>query len=116
MRHSLPERLRLLRQEIGLTQETMARAILLPRVTYAHYELGKRTPDLDTILRLADFHHVSVDFLLGATWLRSSLEDWLLKQAESRDTDLAAPYPAIGEPPGSKIADSPCEQKPGSSS
>ena len=81
MKNRLPERLRLLRREKGLTQEAMASALQLPRVTYTHYELGKRTPDLDLILNIALFHLVSVDFLLGATWLRPTMENWLAQSA-----------------------------------
>jgi transcriptional regulator with XRE-family HTH domain len=110
MKHSLPDRLRLLRQEKSLTQESMAKAILVPRVTYTHYELGKRTPDLDTILRLADFHLVSVDFLLGVTWLRPTLEKWLSGKPGSSPDGPASPYPLLVESPGELIADSPKQE------
>lgn len=61
----LADRLRLLRSEKNITQSTLAQIILVPRVTYAHYELGKRTPDLDTIIRLARYYCVTVDYLIG---------------------------------------------------
>ncbi len=61
----LAERLRILRREMRITQARVAREILVPRVTYTHYELGKRTPDLDTIILLARFYDVSVDYLVG---------------------------------------------------
>jgi DNA-binding XRE family transcriptional regulator len=49
----------------GLTQAQLAKILLLPRVTYTHYELGKRTPDLDTIIRMARHFGVTVDYLVG---------------------------------------------------
>ena len=65
MINQLADRLRLLRHEKNKTQNALAQIILVPRVTYAHYELGKRTPDLDTIIRLARFYNVTVDYLIG---------------------------------------------------
>jgi transcriptional regulator with XRE-family HTH domain len=105
MKHSLPERLRLLRRERKMTQAEMARAIMVPRVTYTHYELGKRTPDLDTILLLAQFHNVSVDFLLGATWLRPTLENWIAKKLADETVGSSPTYPENIEPAGERIAD-----------
>ncbi len=55
MVNQLHSRLRLLRTKLGLTQAQLAKILLLPRVTYTHYELGKRTPDLDTIIQMARY-------------------------------------------------------------
>lgn len=65
MINHLAERLKLLRLEKSITQSALAQIIMVPRVTYAHYELGKRTPDLDTIIRLARYYNVTVDYLIG---------------------------------------------------
>ena len=85
MSHILASILRMLRREKKLTQSAMARAIQVPRVTYTHYELGRRTPDLDTLLRMAGYHQVSVDYLLGRTRLRPTLEQWLAARQQSMD-------------------------------
>lgn len=105
--HALPERLRILRENSGLTQMAVARAIGVPRVTYTHYELGKRSPDLDTLLLIAAFFRVSTDFLLGTTWLRPTLEQWLAHQAAGGEAGDAEgwPYPMPEDHPGMKIAD-----------
>ena len=63
--NQLHSRLRLLRTKLGLTQAQLAKILLLPRVTYTHYELGKRTPDLDTIIQMARYFGVTVDYLVG---------------------------------------------------
>jgi transcriptional regulator with XRE-family HTH domain len=76
-------------------------------VTYTHYELGKRSPDLDTLLLIAAYYRVSTDFLLGTTWLRPTLEQWLSQQAANGETGPADdwPYPLPDGHPGMKIAD-----------
>lgn len=50
----------------------MADIFGIPRGTYAHYELGKRRPDHDMLIKFAEYYNVSTDYLLG----RSDL-DWL---------------------------------------
>lgn len=65
MINQLADRLKLLRHEKKITQKALAQIVLLPRVTYAHYEIGKRAPDLDTVIRLARFYNVTVDYLVG---------------------------------------------------
>lgn len=59
------DRLRLLRKKHSLTQVQFAQKLNVANGTVAMWETGKREPDFDTILRIADFFHVSVDYLLG---------------------------------------------------
>lgn len=58
-------RLKLLRKSKGLTQTELANALHLSHGAIAMWETNKRQPDNDTMLRLADFFGVSVDYLLG---------------------------------------------------
>lgn len=34
-------------------------------ITYRRYETGEREPDASTLVRMADFYHVSIDYLVG---------------------------------------------------
>lgn len=47
------------------TQQEVADALGISRARYAHYESGRNEPDLETLIRLADYFHVRVDDLLG---------------------------------------------------
>lgn len=60
-----PERLKLLRKSKGLSQPAFAEAFNIASGTISMWETGRRSPDLDTIQRLAQFFDVSVDYLLG---------------------------------------------------
>ncbi|MBF8378516.1 helix-turn-helix transcriptional regulator [Alicyclobacillus mali] len=71
------ERLERLRIQQGLSQDQLAEAVGLTRAAVSHYEKGRRRPDFDTVRKLADFFHVSTDYLLGLT-------DQPLPQAESK--------------------------------
>jgi transcriptional regulator with XRE-family HTH domain len=56
-----------LRDKRGLTQEDLASKIGISRASLSHYEKNRREPDYTTLTKLADFFHVSVDYLLGRT-------------------------------------------------
>ena len=72
-RNRLGERLMLLREESGLTQEKLAEIFKTKKATISRYETGTRDPKLDMLIEFADFFDVSVDFLLGRTENRTSL-------------------------------------------
>lgn len=55
----------MLRKNKNVTQKEVANALNIPRGTYAHYELGKRSPDHSMLLNLAEYFNVSTDYLLG---------------------------------------------------
>ena len=58
------ERLRLLRTEKKLSLRELGEQLNLSFVTIGQYERGERQPDNDTLVKLADFFEVSVDYLL----------------------------------------------------
>ena len=60
-------RLKELRLENGMTRSSLARALELPVTTTANYENETRQAPYELLIRLADFFHVSVDYLLGRT-------------------------------------------------
>lgn len=66
----LGDRLRQLREEKGLLQRELAESLNLSRVAITQYEQGRRVPEVDILVKLADFFMVSVDYLLGRTDIR----------------------------------------------
>lgn len=63
----LGPRLKLLRQEKGLTQAQFGACFNLAESTISLYESEKRSPDYTILKEFARFFNVSVDFLLGNT-------------------------------------------------
>lgn len=57
-------RIRNLRKKKGITMKELGRLVDLSESTISVYETGKHTPDLTTLIRLADIFGVSVDYLL----------------------------------------------------
>lgn len=60
-------RIRDLREDADLTQAEMGKAINVPQRTYAYYETGQRMIPPHVLCALADFHKVSVDYILERT-------------------------------------------------
>lgn len=65
------EYLTLLRKFRGYTQAEMAERLDIPRSTYTNYETGNRSPDLDTVERISEVLHCSIDELFGKWTARS---------------------------------------------
>lgn len=57
--------LKTIREEKGISQATVAKGLNISRQAYNNYELGKREPDLETLINLAGYFNCSVDYLLG---------------------------------------------------
>lgn len=62
-----------LRSEKRLTQEELAQKIGITRAALSHYENNRREPDHEFTQKLADFFHVSVDYLMGRTFDRETV-------------------------------------------
>lgn len=58
-------RLRELRQEKDVPQHEIAKRIGISQPTYAGYETGRREPGIDVLIKIAQYHHVTVDYLVG---------------------------------------------------
>lgn len=59
------EKLKELRRRDGITQLEAARRIGVSLGAVGNWESGKRTPDADMLVHIADLFGVSVDYLLG---------------------------------------------------
>jgi transcriptional regulator with XRE-family HTH domain len=56
-----------LRNSHGITQKQLAEAIGVTIRTITNYENGSRKPDIDTLIAIADYFRVSLDYLCGLT-------------------------------------------------
>jgi transcriptional regulator with XRE-family HTH domain len=107
VRGSLSKRLRLLRESRHLSQQRLADFLGLPRGTYTHYELGRRTPDLELLMRIADLHRVSLDYLIGYTDRKPTLSEWFTDHPEHAENVAPVLYSLDqAEPKKDKVADS----------
>lgn len=61
------ERLKMLRNDRGLTQMEISKLLGMRRATYARYETNDNQANYDTLKAFANFFNVTVDYLLGRT-------------------------------------------------
>lgn len=61
------KRIKDLREDNNLRQEEITKLLNCTQACYSHYENGHRDIPTEVLSTLADFYHVSVDYLLGRT-------------------------------------------------
>lgn len=63
-------KLKMLRQERGLSQQRLADEVRMSKSSINMYERGEREPGIETVKRIADFFNVDVDYLFGISDIR----------------------------------------------
>ena len=65
MKDIFAERLKELRQEKDISQETLAKELGVGNGTISLWENGKREPKLSNLILIAEYFGVSIDYLAG---------------------------------------------------
>jgi len=97
----IPEKLKELRKANGYTQDYVASYLGIVRQTYSHYETGKRTPNYETIYKLAGLYNISVDDLIQLTIVSEELEEYNYYSIPP-NTDLSDYLDYLNNPNNSK--------------
>lgn len=53
------------RSKLNLSQAELSKKVNIPTTTLFNYELGKCEPNIETLIKLANFYNVSLDELVG---------------------------------------------------
>lgn len=77
-----PEKLKMLREKHGYTQQRLADSLHVTKNSISHYERNISMPDLDILCAIADIFDVSLDYLLGRSDF--NLPNHLLKRRLER--------------------------------
>ena len=91
-------RLKKLREQERLSQESLALKLNVSQSTISAYETGERTPDLETFIKIADLFNVSLDYLCGKSNTKQSIQSsdlspeeldhvYVYRQLTSRDKE-----------------------------
>ena len=99
------DNLKELRNQKALKQADLAGELGLKGPTISGYETGRKEPDFITLIKIADYFGVSVDYLIGKTNIKidvtalkkmadknPSLDEFLKKLIASKDLRVAASY------------------------
>lgn len=60
-------RIRNLREDLDMTQTQIAKILNCSQRVYSNYERGEVDIPTETLIKLATFHNVSVDYILSRT-------------------------------------------------
>ena len=82
------ERLESLLDDWDLTQKQLAHDLHIEASTLNGYIKGKRCPDYDTLIRMAEYFDVSTDYLLGVTNTRKRPDE----PVNVRESELVGIY------------------------
>lgn len=74
MSNNLPTMLKELRAREKIAQRELAKIIGTTQRTYAHYETGDREPDIDTLIKMAEYYKIPLDVLVGRYTMPGLLE------------------------------------------
>ncbi len=62
---NIGKNLKYLRTQHGKTQKEIANILGVATNTYTQYETNYRQPDIETLVKLADYYLVSLDIIVG---------------------------------------------------
>jgi transcriptional regulator with XRE-family HTH domain len=71
-KEAFANRLKLLREENGLSQTQLADKLGISRGSISFYENGDRTPDIEVLSKVQKFFNVTFDYLLGSSNCREN--------------------------------------------
>lgn len=63
----MKNRIALLRTSRHYTQDELSSRLGISRAALSHYEKGRREPDYETLIKIADLFKVSLDYIMGRT-------------------------------------------------
>lgn len=66
--------LKQLRQQKGISQQVLADFIMVSQQSINKYENHNVEPDINTLIKIADYFDVSVDYLIGRTEVKHTAE------------------------------------------
>lgn len=73
-------RLKELRESHSLTQSELGEQLGLSKSAIGNYENGHRQPDMQTLSQMADYFHVTIDYIVG----RSNLPTFDISAKEDK--------------------------------
>lgn len=69
------KRLKDLREDNDIKQETIANYLKITRQQYGLYETGKRTIPIDLLIELSKYYGTTIDYIVGLTNKKNTLEE-----------------------------------------
>ncbi len=98
--------LKIIRLQNKFTQQQLADALGITRSAYCGYEIGRRSPDLDTIIKISEFYNLSLvdffakmdnDFVSETSDFDSEGDEWWVSKLTKEERALIASIRSMEE-------------------
>lgn len=89
----MKEQLQQLRKSRGLTQDDLAEILGISLSSYQKYERDAISPSYETLCKIADFYHVTTDYLLGREPATDPFDMLQLPEDQKSVMDRFASFP-----------------------
>jgi len=73
------KKIKIFREQAGLTQAQLGEKLGTTRECIANWELGRREPNTETFIKIAEFFNITLDDLLDAPRLSREVSDFIQK-------------------------------------
>ena len=87
--------LKKLREDASVSQKALADAIGVSQQSVNKYENHNIEPDIETLIRIADFFETSVDYLIGHTSVRRKIEEVHIFELNDRESKVMEQYRSL---------------------
>ena len=87
--------LKKLREDASISQKAVADAIGVSQQSVNKYENHNIEPDIETLIRIADFFETSVDYLIGHTSIRRKIEEVHIFELNDRESKVMEQYRSL---------------------
>ncbi len=84
--------LKLLRQTAGVSQQKIADVVMVSQQSINKYENHNVEPDIETLIKIADFFDVSVDYLVGRNDIKEVAGELNLSDLSEQDRVLVKKF------------------------
>lgn len=96
--------LKALREVAGVSQKQLAEAIGVSQQSINKYENHNIEPDVETLIRIADFFNTSVDYLIGHTPFRRKIENVTAHELNDEESKIIEKYRKLSKKQQSCVA------------
>ena len=86
-----------LRNSKGISQQQLADVILVSQQSVNKYENHGVEPDIETLIRIADYFNVSLDYMVGRTDIKEMVEKTKMSDLSDKETLLIKLFRTLTE-------------------
>ena len=91
------ENLRILRKQHKLSQQKLADILHISQQSIYKYENDITFPDIETLIRMADYFNTSIDYLVGHTDISHKIEPVSESMLNEKEQRLLSQYRTLSE-------------------